>query len=209
MNQNYIICIGRQLGSGGKIIGEQLAKNLHIGFYDKELLNLAAQKSGLEKKFFEHADEKSSGGILNSLLEFRVPIVGSSPLTFGSCLNSDSLFKIQSDVIRQLAQEQSCIFVGRCADYILRDYPRRIDIFISANKEDRINRLCELHNINEKQAEEMIEKGDKKRAAYYNYYSSKTWGYADTYHLCINSSILGIEETIKFIQEFITREFQL
>ncbi len=209
MKENYIICIGRQLGSGGKIIGERLAQQLNIGFYDKELLNLAAQESGLDKKFFEHADEKSSGGILNSLLELRVPLVGSSPLTFGSYLNSDSLFKIQSDVIRQLADKQSCIFVGRCADYILRDHARRIDIFISANKQDRIDRLCKLHGIKGKEAEEMIEKGDKKRAAYYNYYSSKTWGYAETYHLCINSSVLGVDETVNFIREFITRQFHL
>ena len=209
MNENYIICIGRQLGSGGKVIGERLARQLNIGFYDKELLNLAAQESGLDKKFFEHADEKTSGGILNSLLELRVPLVGSSPLTFGSCLNSDSLFKIQSDVIRRLADEHSCIFVGRCADYILRDHPKRIDIFISANQQDRIERLCKLHGITEKDAAEMIEKGDKKRATYYNYYSSKTWGYADTYHLCINSSVLGIDETVNFIREFITRQFHL
>ena len=121
----------------------------------------------------------------------------------------DALFKVQSDVIRRLAAEKSCVFVGRCADYILREHPRCANVFISASKEDRIIRLCRIHNVNEEVAEEMIEKADKRRSEYYNYYSYKTWGAAATYHLCIDSSSLGIEETVRFVEEFVAKKLQL
>ena len=108
-----------------------------------------------------------------------------------------------------LAAERSCVFVGRCADYILREHPRCANVFISASKEDRIARLCGMHHIDAEAAEEMIEKADKRRSEYYNYYSYKTWGAAATYHLCIDSSSLGIEETVRFIEEFVVKKLQL
>ena len=120
-----------------------------------------------------------------------------------NCLSNDALFKVQSDVIRKLAAEKSCLFVGRCADYILRDNPRCVNVFVSASREDRIARLCCLHGISENEAEEMMNRADKKRSEYYNYYSYKTWGMASTYHLCIDSSVLGIEKTVDFIEEFV------
>ena len=110
---------------------------------------------------------------------------------------------MQSDVIRKLASEKSCLFVGRCADYILRENPRCVNIFISASSEDRIARLCEMHSITKSAAEEMMNKADKRRSEYYNYYSFKTWGAAATYHLCIDSSVLGIEKTVDFLEEFV------
>lgn len=110
---------------------------------------------------------------------------------------------MQSDVIRQLAAEKSCLFVGRCADYILRDHPRCANIFISASHEARVARLCASHHVSEEEAENMMNKADKKRSEYYNYYSYKTWGAAATYHLCIDSSVLGIEKTIDFIEDFV------
>lgn len=113
------------------------------------------------------------------------------------------MFKIQSDVIRELAEKQSCLFVGRCADYILRDHPRCVNIFVSASKEARIERLMHIHHISTEAAEELMEKADKKRSAYYNYYSYKTWGAAETYHLCIDSSVLGIDGTVQFIKQFV------
>ena len=113
---------------------------------------------------------------------------------------------MQSDVIRKLASEKSCLFVGRCADYILRDNPRCVNVFISASAEDRIARLCEMHSITRNAAEEMMNRADKRRAEYYNYYSFKTWGAAATYHLCIDSSVLGIDETVNFVEEFVMRK---
>jgi len=126
-----------------------------------------------------------------------------------SCLSNDALFKVQSDVIRELAAEKSCLFVGRCADYILRDHPRCVNVFISASTEDRVARLCKLYAISAGQAEKMIEKADKRRSSYYNYYSYKTWGAASTYHLCIESTVLGIDQTTDFIESFIRRKLGL
>src|SRR5690554_3634644 len=116
---------------------------------------------------------------------------------------NEMLFKIQSDVIRDLADKQSCIFVGRCADYILRDHPRALNLFISAELADRVKRVEDFFELPEKKARELIEKTDKKRAGYYNYYSNKQWGAAESYHLCINSSILGLEATADFIKDFL------
>ena len=131
------------------------------------------------------------------------------PEECNNCLSNDALFKVQSDVIRHLAAEKSCVFVGRCADYILREHPRCANVFISASKEDRITRLCAMHHIDAEAAEEMIEKADKRRSEYYNYYSYKTWGAAATYHLCVDSSSLGVEETVRFIEEFVVKKLQL
>ena len=197
MSSNYVINIGRQLGSGGKDIGERLAARLGIDFYDKELINLASEESGLCREFFEKADEKASQGIIGGLFGMRFPFISDGAMPCTNCLSNDALFKIQSDVIRNLA------------DYILREHPRCVNIFISASKEDRIARLRSIHGISEEDAEGMMEKADKKRSEYYNYYSYKTWGAAATYHLCIDSSVLGVEETVRFIEEFVARKLKL
>lgn len=203
MDNNFVVNIGRQLGSGGREIGEKLAARLDIGFYDRELINLASEESGLCPEFFEKADEKPSQGIIGGLFGMRFPFISDGAIPATNCLSNDALFKVQSDVIRRLASERSCLFVGRCADYILRENPRCVNIFISASFEDRIARLCRMHSISESTAEEIIEKADKRRAAYYNYYSFKTWGAAATYHLCIDSSVLGIDGTVNFLEEFV------
>ena len=147
--------------------------------------------------------------MLGGLFSGRFPFISEGTIPYGSFLNNDSLFKIQSDVIRQLAENQSCLFVGRCADYILRDHPRQVNIFISASKEARIERLMRLHNISQEKAEEMIEKADKKRSSYYNYYSYKTWGAASTYHLCVDSSVMGIDKTVEYILQFVKHKLHL
>ena len=203
MNKKFVVNIGRQLGSGGKEIGEKLAARLGIDFYDKELITLASKESGLCREFFEKADERPSQGIIGGLFGMRFPFVGDGALPTQNCLSNDALFKVQSDVIRQLADTKSCLFLGRCADYILRDYPNCANIFISASRSARIARLCAAHSISEEEAESMMHKEDKKRAEYYNYYSYKTWGAAATYHLCIDSSVLGIEKTVDFIEAFV------
>ncbi len=207
---NYIINIGRQLGSGGRLVGEQLAARLGIGFYDRELIRLASEESGLCRECFEKADEKTSpGSIIGGLLGMRFPFISEGAIPAANCLSNDALFKVQSDVIRHLAEEKSCLFVGRCADYILRDHPRCINIFISAAPEERIKRICNLQGIAPAQAEEMMMRADKRRAAYYNYYSFKTWGAAESYHLCIDSSQLGIEGTVDFLEAFVKRRLSI
>lgn len=209
MKEKFVINIGRQLGSGGKEIGEKLAQRLGISFYDKELINLASKESGLCEEFFEKADEKPSQTIIGGFFGNRFSLFTDNTMPYPNYLSNDTLFKIQSDVIRKLAAEKSCLFVGRCADYILRDNPRTVNVFIAASAEERIKRLMLNNNITEEEAKDRIYRTDKKRAEYYNYYSYKTWGAAATYHLCIDSSILGIEETIFFIEEFARKKLSL
>ena len=209
MDNKFVVNIGRQLGSGGREIGEKLAVRLGIDFYDKELINLASEESGLCREFFEKADEKASQGIIGGLFGMRFPFISDGAMPATNCLSNDALFKVQSDVIRKLASEKSCLFVGRCADYIFRDNQRCVNVFISSSREDRIARLCHLHSISEDAAEEKMNKADKRRAEYYNYYSYKTWGAAATYHLCIDSSVLGIDETVSYIEEFVRKKLKL
>ena len=209
MDEKFVINIGRQLGSGGREIGEKLATRLGISFYDKELINLVSEESGLCREFFEKADERAAQGIVGGLFGARFPFIGDGAIPTMNCLSNDALFKVQSDVIRKLAEEKSCLFVGRCADYILRDHPRCANVFISASREERIARLCRIHSISKNEAEDMMNRADKKRSEYYNYYSYKTWGAAATYHLCIDSSALGIERTIDFIEAFVKQKLHL
>lgn len=205
----FVINIGRQLGSGGKVVGEIIARRLGIKLYDKELINLAAEQSGLCAEFFEKADEKESRNVLSTMIGYlRSPFAGGCA-NVPNVLSNDALFKIQSDVIRDLAEHESCIFVGRCADYILREHPRRVDIFISADDSDRIRRICARTGCTAEEARTRMERGDAQRADYYNYYSSKTWGAASTYHLCVNSSIFGDEGTADFILEFASRKLDM
>ena len=204
MSDKFVINVGRQLGSGGRQIGEKLASQFGIAFYDKELINLASKHSGLGKEFFENADEKKSHSLIGGLLGLRTSI--SNEVYVNNYLSNETFFKIQSDIIRELAAEKSCVFVGRCADYILRDHPRSINIFITADAEDRVKRVALDKKITLEKAHEVIEKTDKKRSEYYNYFSNKVWGAAESYHLCINSSVLGIDETVAFIRRFIEQK---
>lgn len=206
MKKHIIINVGRQLGSGGRIIGNRIAEDFNIKFYDKELLDLAAKESGFNKKFFERNDEHK--GFLKVLFGSFAPIFGNSD-PYANQLSDESLFKFQSDAIRKAAEQDSCVFVGRCADYILRDYPNTVSIFITADMPDRIKRVCEMLHITEKEAEKKCIEGDEKRSEYYNYYSAKTWGSAESYDLCINSSALGIEATIDVIENFISQKLKL
>ena len=204
MNEKFVINIGRQLGSGGRQIGEKLAAEFGIAFYDKELIQLASKESGLGKEFFEDADEKKSHSIIGGLLGFRTNIT--NEVYVNNYLSNETFFKIQSDIIRELAEQKSCVFVGRCADYILRDHPRCINLFITADTDDRIRRVAHDQSLTLEKAQEKIEKMDKKRAEYYNYFSNKTWGVAGSYDLCINSSVLGIDETVAFIRKFVEQK---
>lgn len=201
MEKKVIVTIGRQFGSGGRTIGKKLAEQLGIAYYDKELINLASKESGICGEFFEKADEKTSGSLLKALaMGFSM---NNAIFQSNDYLSNESLFQIQSDVIRKVASGQSCVLVGRCADYILREDPDCISIFVSASEEDRIRRSAEYNQSDEKDAEEYMRKADKSRASYYNYYTDKIWGAAESYDLCINSSLYGIDKTVEFIRQFI------
>ena len=207
--EKFVINVGRQLGSGGREISTELARRLNISYYDKELLNVASEESGLCKEFFEKADEQASKPLAGGLFGLRFPFNSNSTVNTMNYLSNDALFQIQSDAIRKLAEEKSCLFIGRCADYILRENPRCVNIFISASLPSRVNRISSIENISAEKAEEKINRVEKRRAEYYNYYSNKRWGAAESYHLCIDSSVLGIAKTTDFIEQFIRAKLQL
>lgn len=197
MTENFIITIGRQLGSGGREIGQKLSARLGIAFYDKELIRIASKESGLKEEFFERVDEQKHFSLFPGLFGFKNSVT--DDLFSNYYLSNETLFKIQSDVMRRLAEERSSIIVGRCADYVLKERRDCLNLFISANIDDRIRRIAGSHKITEEKAREIIEKTDKGRSAYYNYFSAKAWGAAESYHLCINSSLLGIDSTVDLI----------
>ena len=202
----FIINIGRSLGSGGRAIGHILAKDFDIAYYDREILNLAAKQSGFCAEVFERNDEKNR--FLRTLGNI-IPFIGGGATYYDNELSNENLFRIQSEAIRKAAADHSCIFIGRCADYVLRDNPRCVNVFITANMEDRIASVMKWNNCTAEKAQEIIEKGDSERASFYNFYSSGTWGAASTYHLCINSSVLGIEETAVLIKNFVIQKLNL
>ena len=203
--KHIIINVGRQLGSGGHDIGRMLALDFQAKYYDRELLNLAAKESGLSEKIFEQNDEKK--GFFRGLLNIGAPHMSSGGYKPG--LSQETLFQFQSDAIRKAAKEGSCVFVGRCADYILRDFDNTVNIFITASMPYRIEQIMNKQHFDRDQARRFIEQKESKRADYYNYYTGKKWGAAESYDLCVDSSVLGLVETEKLIAEFIRKRFEL
>lgn len=203
MDQTKIIlAIGRQFGSGGREIGQKLAKEFGIAYYDKELITEAARESGLCEDIFERADERANRSLSYAFTMGYSSFIGMFT-PYNDILSNDTLFKIQSDTIRNIAEKGSCVLVGRCADYILRDDPACLSVFISNTVEIRIQKIIERMGVTVEQAKELMTKNDKSRAAYYNYYTNKTWGMASSYNLCVDASILGIDGTVAFIKRFI------
>ncbi len=203
MSSPFVINIGRSLGSGGRAIGHILAKEFNIAYYDREILALAAKESGFCAEVFERNDEKNR--FLRTLGNI-IPFIGGGSTYYNNELSNENLFRIQSDAIRKAAEDHSCIFIGRCADYVLRNHPRCVNVFVTADMDDRIANVMKWNNCSEEKAQSIIEKGDSERAEFYNFYSSGSWGAASTYHLCINSSVLGIEGTAAFIKEFVIKK---
>jgi cytidylate kinase len=197
MAHRYVITIGRQLGSGGREIGQKLSARLGIAFYDKELIRIASQESGLKEEFFERVDEQKHFSLFPGILGLRTALTDDFFSNY--YLSNESLFRIQSGVMKKLAAEGPCIFVGRCADYVMKDERNCLNLFVDADIEDRIRRIALSHKITDSKAKELIERTDKGRSSYYNYFTGKSWGAAESYHLCINSSLLGIDETVKMI----------
>ena len=204
-NKHIIICVGRQLGSGGHDIARMLALDFNAKYYDQELLNLAAKESGFSEKFFEANDEQR--GIFRSLFHLHASHLSDNNL-YQNNFSQESLFKFQSDAIEKAANEGSCVFVGRCADYVLRNRDNVVNIFISASKRFRIEQIMAKQKLDFSAARKFMQQREAKRAAYYNYYTGKKWGCAESYDICINSSILGYEETAKLIANFIRKRFE-
>ena len=193
--QNTIINIGRQFGSGGKLVAQKISGRLGIPVYDNELISKAADESGFSKRLFERSDERRS--IFNISSYFGVGRFSSAQNYVGD----NELFKIQSEVIRNIAAKGPAIFVGRCSNYILRDL-KCLDVFITAPIEDRVRRVAERMGIGEDEARDRIGRQDRTRETYYNFFTFGNWGASSDYDLCIDSSLLGIDGTACFIIEF-------
>ncbi|MDR1379921.1 MAG: cytidylate kinase-like family protein [Tannerella sp.] len=199
-----IITIGRQLGSGGRDIGKILSDAMNIAYYDREIIEITARESGLNKTLFEKADEQARMGFSANIIGMRVPFLGGGGggIACGG-LSNEMLFQIQSEVIRDLADRQPCVFIGRCADYILRDRRDCFNVFICASDEDRIRRIIGYGDgkISAEKARDLMARIDRKRSTFYNYYSNKTWGEASSYHACLNSSVFGIDGTVSLLKQ--------
>lgn len=206
MDNNIIINVGRQIGSGGRVIAKMLAEEFNCKFYDKELLDLAAKESGFSKKFFEQNDEQK--GFLRSRFHLQIPLLGENNF-YKSSFSDDSLYQFQSNAIRKAAEEGNCVFVGRTADYVLRDKKNIVNIFITASMDYRIQQVSKRHNCSRAEARKIIKKGESERASYYNYYTGKKWGDSTSYDLCINSNHIGLESTEKLIADFIRQWFNI
>jgi cytidylate kinase len=194
--KNYILTISREYGSGGRQVGELLAKELGIPFYDREILQMSAEKSGMSTDFLEKRDEVIQNTFLHNLMHATYPNIEAyyeTPIT-------DKVFQAQSSVIRDIADKGSCVIVGRCADYILRDNPAVVTVFVRAELEDRIRQATEQYDMPSDKAAERIKKIDKQRANYYKYYTTRQWGSMNNFDLIINSSFTGIDGAVAVIK---------
>ena len=198
MQKSLIITIGRQFGSGGHEIGEKLAKKLGIKFYDKELIKLIAKQSELCEKVLESYDEKPTNSLLYSIVMDIYPSVMYTGPTI-----DQQIYQANYDTIRRLADGEPCVIVGRCADYILRDHPELVSVFVHANSDFRAARIAEEYKLPDAKVRDLLVKTDKKRASYYNFQSEKQWGAASSYNLCIESSEVGIDGAVDLIMDYI------
>lgn len=200
--EKIIINIGRQFASGGRYISKKLCEEFGCKYFDKEILDLAAKESGFSPAVFKKSDEKKS--FVHTLFHLHAPMLSDDNF-YNNKFSEESLFKFQCDAIQKAASQGNCLFIGRCADYVLRDEPNTVSIFLAADMKDRISRTMERYNMDEESARKTISKKDSTRASYYNYYTGKKWGAAESYDLCINTSIFGLDETAKFIADFIRK----
>ena len=199
---NTLITIGRQFGSGGREIGMKIAETFGIPFYDNELLDRAAKNSGICQELFRNHDEKPSNSFLYSLVMDTYSMGYSSSAMSGMPINH-KVFLAQFNAIKEIADEGPCVMVGRCADYALDGYKDHLALFIYADMEDRIRRVSTRYDLSDAKAKETVQKMDKQRASYYNYYTSKKWGEIGSYDFCINSGILGVDGTVGLICQLV------
>ena len=199
---NKIYTIGREFGSGGREVGEKLAAKLGIKLYDKELLQQAAKDSGFCEEIFENHDEKPTNSFLYSLVMDTYSVSGYSAAPFLDMPLNHKVFLAQFETIKKIAEKESCVIVGRCADYALSDNPDCINIFIHADLDVRIKNVSRNLNITENKARDIINKTDKQRESYYNYYTSKKWGDSKSYNLSLDAGKLGTDNCVEMILKF-------
>ena len=188
-----IVTIARQYGSGGRLIGKKLAETLGVPFYDKELIALAAKRSGMSEEVFAKADERASSSLLYSL------VMGSYTSVANTMPINDKLFLLQVNIIQEAAKKGSLVIVGRCADYILRDEPRCLRVFLQAPKEIRVRRAVEEYGVDASKANDIVTKTDKQRGNYYNFYSNRRWGDMQNYDLILDTHMFGLQGSVDLI----------
>lgn len=199
----YVICVGRQFGSGGRELGKALAKDLGIDYYDKELLIEAARDSGVNPEFFEQNDERFPT-FLHGLFSFSMGVTPMCYYTGSSSITDDGLYKAVADFLLKRADEKPFVVVGRTADYILRHHPRVASIFVHAPMEECVRRITgRADALTPEKAEALARRTNKWRADYYNFFTDKEWGRADSYHLTLNSGVLGIDGCVDVIKTYL------
>lgn len=203
-----VITIARQYGSGGKTVGKMLAEDLGIHFYDREIIRLASDESGISEQLFGAADEAPKSGILGRIAK-KVYTGEVLPPDSDDFVSTDNLFNYQAKIIKQIAEEESCVIIGRCADFVLREHENVLSIFIQAPLADRVARISEKYLIEiPTEAKKEVLRNDKLRRSYYQFYTDSKWGGREHKDLVINSSVLGIDGTVDFIKDFIERKFK-
>ena len=205
--KNAVITIARQYGSGGKTIAAMLAKDLGINCYGREILKMASEESGINERLFGMSDEKLKHSVLMKLL--KRPYEGDLiPPESSGFVSDDNLFNYQAKVIKELAESESCVIVGRCADYVLRDFPNVISVFIHADREFCLEQAMERNSMSLKEMQRFIEKTDKYRGDFYKYYTGHEWSDARNYDLCLNSGKLGFKKCVEEIQAYMKVRFE-
>ena len=206
--QNYVITIARGYGSGGRAIGQMLAKEFNIGFYDRELLKLASDDSGIHERLFAQADETAKNPLLHSIAKkvYKGQII---PPDRDDFISNENLFNYQAKIIKELAENESCVIVGRCADFILKDLDNVLRIYVHASSEDCIKTVEDLAVCPQKQVKNYIQNIDKRRAAYYHYFTGRDWKDADNYDLCLNTSHLSRPQCIELVKAYLNIKFNI
>lgn len=204
---NFVITIGRQFGSGGRDLGQRLAKALGIRYYDKEILHEAARQAGVSAEFFEKSDERFPS-FLHGIFSFALGYNAMNLYAGSTSISHENLYKAQSDFIQSTAEKESCVFVGRSADYVLRDHPRCVNIFVHAPIEERVRRIMQRGDCpTPEKARAHAEKMNRLRADYYNFYTDKTWGAAESYDLSIDTSLMPMDDIVEIIRQYVLRRF--
>ena len=199
---NKVITIGRQYGSGGREIGQKLAKYYDIPFYDNELITRAAKESGFAEETFEKAEDKATNSLLYSLA-MGINVYGNQDFGFSGLSLDDRIFLAQSDVIRKVADEGPCVIVGRCADYVLKERENVVNLFVRASMSYRLQRAIVNYQVDEKKAADIIMKNDKRRRNYYNYHVGEKWADLNNYDLVFRCDMCGIDNAVKCIITYI------
>ena len=199
---NIVVTVARQYGSGGREIGARLAKDLGLGFYDKNILRLNSDESGIKESFYHMADEKAGNKLLYRIVKSLAPELG-TPSLGPDLIAADNLFRFQSEVIRKLAAEEDCVIIGRCADYVLDGFDGLVKVYLYADMDYRVERIKELGYYEPKDVKKNIKRIDRERRDYHRYYTGRDWENVENYDLMLNTARLGTEGAVEAVKGYL------